>query len=94
MALKQKTGFVVSNRMQKTIVIKVENRFPHAIYSKTIVKTKKYFAHDELNQCNIGDLVLIKESRPLSKKKRWELEKIISKSFLNNLNPIKFFQFV
>ena len=67
MALKQKTGFVVSNRMQKTIV-----------------KTKKYFAHDELNQCNIGDLVLIKESRPLSKKKRWELEKIISKSFLNN----------
>tara|TARA_B100000780_G_C20811363_1_gene322359 strand:+ start:149 stop:403 length:255 start_codon:yes stop_codon:yes gene_type:complete len=84
MALKQKTGFVVSNRMQKTIVIKVENRFPHAIYSKTIVKTKKYFAHDELNQCNIGDLVLIKESRPLSKKKRWELEKIISKSFLNN----------
>ena len=84
MALKQKTGFVVSNRMQKTIVIKVENRFPHAIYSKTIVKTKKYFAHDELNQCNIGDLVLIKESRPLSKKKRWELDKIISKSFLNN----------
>ena len=49
-----------------------------------IIKTKKYFAHDELNQCNIGDLVLIKESRPLSKKKRWELEKIISKSFLNN----------
>ena len=65
MALKQKTGFVVSNRMQKTIVIKVENRFPHAIYSKTIVKTKKYFAHDELNQCNIGDLVLIKESLSL-----------------------------
>lgn len=84
MALKEKIGIVVSNKMQKTIVVKVESRFSHSIYSKIIVKTKRYLVHDENNQCNIGDQVLITEHRPLSKKKHWILNKIISKSSLIN----------
>ena len=84
MALKEKIRIVVSNKMQKTIVVKVESRFSHPIYSKIVVKTKRYLAHDENNQCNIGDQVLITEHRPLSKKKRWILNKIISKSSLIN----------
>ena len=84
MALKEKIGIVVSNKMQKTIVVRVESRFSHPIYSKIVVKTKRYLAHDENDQCNIGDQVLITEHRPLSKKKRWILNKIISKSSLIN----------
>jgi small subunit ribosomal protein S17 len=68
--------------MEKTIVVKIENRYPHPIYSKTITKTKKYLVHDEMSECNIGDLVLVQECRPLSRKKRWKLEKIISKASL------------
>ena len=83
MPIKQKIGIVVSNKMQKTAVIKVENRYPHPIYSKTVTKSKKYLAHDELEECNIGDQVLVQECRPLSKRKRWKLIKIISKSYLS-----------
>lgn len=79
MPVKQKIGIVVSNKMQKSIVVKVENRYSHPLYSKTLVKTKKYLAHDELEECNIGDQVLLEESRPLSKRKRWKLVKIFSK---------------
>ena len=82
MPVKEKVGIVISNKMQKTIVVRVESRFPHPIYSKTLVKTKKYLAHDELEECNIGDQVLVQESRPLSKRKRWKLAKVISKSSL------------
>jgi small subunit ribosomal protein S17 len=82
MTVKQQVGTVISTKMQKTIVVKVENRYPHPIYSKTLVKTKKYLAHDELEDCNIGDQVLLEESRPLSKRKRWKLVKILSKSSL------------
>ena len=82
MPVKEKIGIVVSNKMEKTIVVKVESRFPHPIYSKTMTKTKKYLAHDELGECNIGDQVLVQESRPLSKRKRWVLTKILSKSSL------------
>ena len=84
MSVKQKIGIIVSTKMKKTIVVKVENRYSHPIYSKTMVKTKKYLVHDENNECNIGDQVLITENRPLSKKKRWILNKIISKSSLIN----------
>lgn len=84
MPVKEKVGIVVSNKMEKTIVVQIESRFPHPIYSKTIVKTKKYLAHDETEQCNIGDEVLIQETRPLSKRKRWTLTKILSKSSLIN----------
>ena len=84
MPVKEKIGIVVSTKMQKTIVVKVESRFPHPIYSKTIVKTKKYLVHDETEECNIGDLVMVQECRPLSKRKRWKLGNIISKSSLIN----------
>ena len=84
MPVKQEIGIVVSNKMQKTIVVKIENRYSHPIYSKTLSKTKKYLAHDELETCNIGDQVLLEECRPLSKKKRWKLIKILSKSSLSN----------
>ena len=84
MPVKERVGIVVSNKMQKTIVVQVESRFPHPIYSKTIVKTKKYLAHDEMGECNIGDQVLVRETRPLSKRKRWTLTKILSKSSLIN----------
>ena len=80
MPVKEKVGIVVSNKMQKTVVVKVESRFPHPICSKTMIKTSKYLAHDEMSQCNIGDKVLVQECRPLSKKKRWSITKIISKS--------------
>ena len=82
MPVKQQVGIVVSNKMQKTIVVKVENRYPHPMYAKTLIKTKKYLAHDELEKCNIGDEVLVQECRPLSKRKRWKLVEIISKSSL------------
>ena len=82
MPVKEKVGIVVSNKMEKTIVVNVESRFSHPIYLKTIVKTKKYLAHDELSECNIGDQVLLQECRPLSKRKRWKLAKVLSKSSL------------
>lgn len=84
MPVKERVGIVVSNKMNKTIVVQVESRFPHPIYSKTMVKTKRYLAHDENEQCNIGDEVLVHETRPLSKRKRWALTKILSKSSLIN----------
>lgn len=79
MPVKQQIGIVISNKMNKTIVVKVENRYPHPIYSKTLVKTNKYLAHDESEQSNIGDKVLLHECRPLSKKKRWKLVEVLSK---------------
>jgi small subunit ribosomal protein S17 len=82
MPVKQQIGVVISNKMQKTIVVKVENRYSHPIYSKTLVKSKKYLAHDTLEKSNIGDQVVIEECRPLSKKKRWKLIQILSKSSL------------
>ena len=84
MPVKEKVGIVVSNKMNKTVVVQVESRFPHPMYSKTMVKTKKYLAHDQMEQCNIGDEVLVQETRPLSKRKRWVLTKILSKSSLIN----------
>lgn len=82
MPVKQEIGIVVSDKMNKTVVVEIQNRYPHPIYSKTLVKTKKYLAHDELEEANIGDQVLVQECRPLSKRKRWKLIKILSKSSL------------
>ena len=84
MTVKQQIGIVISDKMQKTIVIKVENRYPHPIYSKTLIKTKKYLVHDELEKSKLGDQVLVQECRPLSKRKRWKLLKVLSKSSLTN----------
>ena len=75
MPIKTKTAFVISNKMNKTIVVNFISKYSHSIYSKTIVRNKKYFAHDENNECNRGDKVLIAECRPLSKNKRWALIK-------------------
>jgi small subunit ribosomal protein S17 len=70
------SGKVVSNKMDKTIVVLVERRVKHPIYGKFMTRSSKLHAHDEANDCNIGDLVTIKESRPLSKTKTWALESI------------------
>ncbi len=78
MAVKERVGVVVSNKMEKTAVVAVENRSPHPKYGKIVVKTKKFKAHDPENQCQEGDRVKIRETRPLSKTKRWELVEIIS----------------
>jgi len=82
MPVKQEIGLVISNKMQKTIVVQIVDRYSHSMYSKTLSKTKKYLAHDELEMCNIGDQVLVQECRPLSKRKRWKLIKVLSKSSL------------
>ena len=84
MPVKEKVGIVVSIKMQKTIVVQVESRYPHPIYLKTLVKSKKYLVHDEVGKCNMGDQVLIRECRPLSKRKRWMLAKILSKTSIIN----------
>jgi small subunit ribosomal protein S17 len=78
MAVKERVGVVVSNKMQKTVVVAVENRSPHPKYGKIVVKTTKFKAHDEENQCKEGDRVRIRETRPLSKTKRWTVAEIIS----------------
>jgi small subunit ribosomal protein S17 len=74
---KEKIGIVVSNKSDKTINVAVETRFPHLKYKKIVTKTKKYMAHDEKNICKIGDVVILQESRPISKKKKWILKQII-----------------
>jgi small subunit ribosomal protein S17 len=76
----QKVGRVVSNKMQKTIVVAVESLKKHRIYKKTYKVTRKFKAHDETNAANIGDLVRIEETRPLSKDKRWRLVEIVTTS--------------
>ena len=77
MAVKERVGEVVSDKMDKTIVVAIENRSPHPKYGKIVVRTKKYKVHDAENQCKIGDRVRIKETRPLSKTKRWKVEEIL-----------------
>lgn len=75
-----KSGVVVSDKMDKTVVVAVENMMIHPIYYKYIKKTSKFHAHDENNECKIGDRVVIEESRPLSKLKRWNVREIVSRA--------------
>jgi small subunit ribosomal protein S17 len=77
---KVRTGKVVSDKMDKTIVVAVENRIRHPRYKKIVTKTYKLKAHDENNDCGIGDRVRVMETRPLSKDKRWRLESILEKA--------------
>ena len=77
---KQLTGEVVSDAMDKTVIVKVERRFPHQRYNKYIKKSKRYYAHDEKNNCSKGDLILIEESKPISKNKRWVVKNLVKKS--------------
>ena len=80
MPIKERLGVVVSDKMDKTIVVSIENRITNRRYGKIVAKTKRYKVHDSTNECNVGDLVLISETRPLSKTKRWELKEIKQKS--------------
>jgi small subunit ribosomal protein S17 len=76
---KTRTGSVVSNRMEKSVVIRVERKVRHKLYGKYVKTSVKYLADDPENLCNIGDTVLIEECRPLSKKKRWRVKAILEK---------------
>jgi small subunit ribosomal protein S17 len=76
---KTRVGLVTSNKMAKTITVEVERRVKHPIYGKFVKKTSRFHAHDEKNECNIGDLVKIMETRPLSKTKRWRLVEVVEK---------------
>ena len=77
---KTRIGKVVSNKMDKTIVVAIEDHVKHPLYKKIVKRTYKLKAHDENNECNIGDTVLIMETRPLSKTKRWRLVEIIERA--------------
>jgi small subunit ribosomal protein S17 len=77
---KTRTGKVVSNKMDKTIVVAVENNVKHPLYNKIIKRTYKLKAHDENNDCNIGDTVRVMETKPLSKDKRWRLVEIVDRA--------------
>ena len=77
---KERTGVVTTNKMDKSITVAIKWKEKHPIYGKFVSKTKKYHAHDENNECNIGDTVKIMETRPLSKTKRWRLVQIIERA--------------
>ena len=77
---KERVGIVTSDKMDKTVVVTVESRNKHPLYSKTITSTKKYKAHDENNECGVGDRVRIVETRKLSKDKNWRVAEIIEKA--------------
>ena len=77
---KERIGVVVSNKMDKSIVIKVERKVKHPLYGKFVKKSTKFMAHDEKNECNIGDIVRIMETRPLSKNKCWRLVEIVERA--------------
>ena len=77
---KTRVGVVVSDKMDKTIVVAVVEKFKHPLYKKTVSKTKKFKAHDEQNACGVGDVVKVMETRPLSKDKRWRVVEIIEKA--------------
>ena len=77
---KERTGIVTSNKMEKSIIVSEVKRVKHPMYGKFVLKTKKYVAQDDLNNCNIGDTVKIMETRPLSKSKCWRLVEIIERA--------------
>ena len=85
----EKVGQVVSTKMQKTIVVEIEMRKAHPKYKRVMKSNKKFYAHDEQNSARVGDMVRIRETRPLSKLKRWTLEEIIRRSSLSSLTEEK-----
>ena len=84
----EKVGNVVSTKMQKTIVVEVEMRKAHPKYKRIVKSSKKFYAHDEQNSARVGDVVRIRESRPLSKLKRWSLEEIVRRSSLSQVEDV------
>ena len=89
METKRKTRFgrVVSNKMDKTVVVAVETPKRHPLYKKTMKRAVKYKAHDEKNECGLGDMVRIVETRPLSKQKRWRVAEIVTKGVVAEIQP-------
>src|SRR6476646_10485467 len=85
----EKVGNVVSTKMQKTIVVEVEMRKAHPKYKRIVKHSKKFYAHDEQNSARVGDVVRIRESRPLSKLKRWTLEEIVRRSSLGQIEELQ-----
>ena len=79
-ARKSRTGLVVSDKMEKTVVVAIERRVPHPVYGKMVTRTKRLKAHDEENSAKVGDTVRIVETRPLSKDKRWRLVEIVNRA--------------
>jgi small subunit ribosomal protein S17 len=77
---KERLGKVIANKMAKTIVVRVERRFPHPEYKKVVTAFSKFYAHDEKGEAKVGDLVLIRETRPLSKLKRWRLTQVVERA--------------
>lgn len=77
---KTRIGYVVSNKMDKSIIVAIERRVAHSLYKKYFKKTTKLMAHDEKNECSVGDLVKIMETRPLSLRKKWRLVEVIEKA--------------
>lgn len=75
---KIRTGLVTSNSMDKTVTVSIVRRYQHPLYKKVVRKTKKILAHDETNNCNVGDMVQVVETRPLSRRKRWRVQTVIS----------------
>jgi small subunit ribosomal protein S17 len=83
---KERVGEVISNKMTKTIVVRVERRFPHPRYKKVVTGYTKFYAHDEKNEAKIGDRVRIRETRPLSKTKNWRLVEVVERN--TDLGPV------
>ena len=84
---KVRTGVVVSDKMEKTIVVRVDRMAKHSLYGKPVLRSKKFMAHDEANDCRIGDKVMIAETRPLSAHKRWEVAQIIERAPVLGAKP-------
>ena len=84
---KVRTGVVVSDKMEKTIVVRVDRMAKHSLYGKPVLRSKKFMAHDEANDCRIGDTVMIAETRPLSAHKRWEVTQIIERAPILGVKP-------
>lgn len=76
----RKVGIVVSNAMQKSVVVAVNRQVPHSLYKKFVRRTHKFLAHDEENKCNVGDKVEIEETRPMSRRKRWVVRQIVARA--------------
>lgn len=77
MVKKQRIGIVVSTKMDKTVIVAVQTRYQHPKYTKTVLKTKRYMAHDEENKCKAGDIILLEETAPISRHKKWTLKQIL-----------------
>jgi small subunit ribosomal protein S17 len=80
MAIKERVGLVVSDKMNKTVVVAVENRSAHPKYGKIVIRTRRYKVHDESDDCRVGDRVRIRETRPMSRTKRWTVSEVLERS--------------